>query len=399
MLLGSLVSYRNGFLGAILLLTAGWCGLECATQKTLFGQERALPLPPRLPGTGNGAPSVATPSQTLPAIPNRQLPNANGGIENPGSTNGQNLGSVPGSNSTIYPVSNSQPNSNLRSPAEQTNNGLRLFPCTVMVIEKVELPAREAGVLSLLNAREGQLVTGGSIIAKVDDSLAATELESAKRRLEASQLKVSSDIAIQYANAERETAWKAFKREDSLAKQGHGVAAKREELHLTAVQADLKVEKANHDFQVDQKAIKLDEIQVAKAQQTLDRYTIVAPWSGVVRKTLKRQSEWVNAGDPILEMVQMDRIWIEGMIDPKTIHPYQVSGKAAIVKLKLAGGEIASFDGQITFVDPQVVGDSRKVRAEVLNRQFENHWLLAPGMEVEMEILLNESPVDRVSQQ
>ena len=395
MALSSLISYRNSWVGVALLLTAGWLGL--ASKSLLFGQDRPLPLPPRLPGAAPSNTTLPGLGPSLPTVPSGQLPPSDLLRDSVGPTAGQDQ--PINSGTPVQPVSNLQSNANSRTPIARLENGrLRVETSLVMVIEKVELPAREAGVLSVLNVREGQLVSGGATIAKVDDSQAATELESSKRRLEASQLKVSSDIAIQYASAARETAWKAFKREDGLVKQRAGVEAKREELHLAAVQADLQLEKANHDYQVDQKAVKLDEIQVSKAQQMLDRYTIIAPWSGVVRKTLKRQSEWVNAGDPILELVQMDRIWIEGSLDPKIVHPYQVSGKPAIVTLTLAGGQKVSFDGQITFVDTQVVGNSYKARAEVLNRQHENHWLLVPGMYVEMEIVL-ENSADRVSQQ
>jgi macrolide-specific efflux system membrane fusion protein len=269
----------------------------------------------------------------------------------------------------------------------------------VMVIEKIQLPALEAGVLSQLNAREGQFVAAGSIIAKLDDSRAATELESSKLKLEASQLKVSSDIAIKYAQAAKDTAMKSYKREEGLFNRSAASESKVDVLRLEAIQAGFQLEKASHDYEVDQKAVKLDEIQVTKAQQLLNRYTIQTPWNGVVSKVLKHQNEWVDAGDPILELVQMERIWIEGSIDPELVHPYQVSGKNAEVVLTLPGGEKVAFEGQVNFVDTQVVGSKYKVRAEVLNRQHENYWLLIPGMYVNMDIVMTASAVDRVSQQ
>lgn len=400
MLFGSIISYRNSVLGVVLVLIAGGVGIECCSEGIVFGQERTLPLPPRLPGTGNGNTDAAASNQALPSIPGRQLPTPITSIEKPEIAAGQIPTNTANPSSTIHPVSSTRSNGGLSAPVEVTVDGrLRVPTCLVIVIEKIQLPARESGVLGQLIAKEGQLVTGGSMIAKVDDSQADTELESAKRRLEASQLKVSSDIAIQYASAAKETAEKTFKREDGLYRRGAATEMKRDESYLAAVQADLQLKKANHDYQVDQKAVKLEEILVTKAQQLLDRHAIIAPWTGVVTKTLKRESEWVNAGDPILELVQMDRIWIEGKIDPSVIHPYQVSDKAAVVTLNLPGGEKVVFDGRITFVDTQVVGDKYTVRAEVLNRQIENHWLLVPGMYVSMEILLNNSPTDRVSHQ
>jgi multidrug resistance efflux pump len=275
---------------------------------------------------------------------------------------------------------------------------IRLATCLVKVIEKIELPAREKGVLLQLSVREGSLVNGDAVIAMVDEGMAIVELDSAKRRLEASQLKISSDIAIRAAQAGKDTALKAYKRELGLSRTGAGTESKAEQLELAAIQAELQLEKAEHDFLVDQKAVKLDELEVIKAQQLLERHQIMAPWAGVVTKVLKRQGEWVNAGDSVYELVQMERLWIEGDIDPRQLNPYQVSGKPVQVTLKLAGGEEATFPGRIAYIDTEVVGHSFKIRAEVLNRQFQDHWLLIPGMYVDMEIMLNEPP-QRISQQ
>jgi multidrug efflux pump subunit AcrA (membrane-fusion protein) len=283
-------------------------------------QERSLQLPPRLPGGSLGSspgpdrggeqrglpPASAlnpvdnptgTPnsdSRSLPALPTAQPMRGAAGVGT-GS-----VGAVPSGSQTAGLAGSSQGNaadgvalepSTYRSRISIQGSVVRLDVCLVKVIEKIELPAREAGVLRALAVREGNLVDANSLLAKVDDHQAVTELESAKRRLEASQLKISSDIGIRYAQAAKETAWKAFRREDTLVRRNAGTEAKRDELQLAAIQADLQYEKAQHDFNVDQKAVKLDELQVQKAQQLLDRHDIFSPWAGVVTQVLKRQGE------------------------------------------------------------------------------------------------------------
>jgi multidrug efflux pump subunit AcrA (membrane-fusion protein) len=360
---------------------------------TVEAQERTLQLPPRLSSSNSGGrPTEPATGSTLPNVSaSQQLPGANplgprGSLASPGSGNG------------LAPVTFPQSERESHSSLQVLDQGrVRLGTCLVKVIEKIELPAIEAGVLMQLSVREGSLVAGGTVIATVDEGLAITELETAKRRLEASQLKISSDIAIRAAHAAKETAFKAYKREEKLTGRGISAESKAEQLELAAITAELQLEKAQHDFQVDQKAVKLDEYQVIRAQQVLERHQIIAPWSGVITKLLKRQSEWVNVGDSVLEMVQMERLWIEGAIDPRQLNPYQVSGRPVQVTLTLAGGEEAKFPGRIAYIDTEVIGQY-KVRAEVLNRQFQDHWLLIPGMYVDMEIMLNE-PAERISQQ
>lgn len=399
MSLGLSVSRRYGLVGATILLAVGWYGAGLPSEPSLYGQERALP--PRLPSAlGGNSGNGTTGTQALPAIPNRLTTSAPTSGEVQSAVQDAGPGQPLGPGATIQPISNPQPNRNPLGPGNVINNGrLRLASSVVKVIEKVELPAKEAGVLNLLNVREGQNVEAGTVIAMIDDSQAAVDLVIAQQRMEASQLKVNSDIAIRFAEASERTARKAYQRQVELARTGSGVESTKDEAYLKAIQSELQVEKAKHDYQVDQKTKLLDETQVAKAKQMLERYSIVAPWNGVVSKAIKRQSEWVNAGDPILELIQMERVWIEGSIDPKSLHPFQVSGRSTEVILTLPGGENIEFQGRITAVDTEVVGNSYRVRAEVINRQHENHWLLIPGMFVEMDVLLQEPSNDRVSQQ
>ena len=144
----------------------------------------------------------------------------------------------------------------------------------------------------------------------------------------------------------------------------------------------------------------LDQLNVTKARQLLERHTLVAPWDGVVTRVLTRQNELLNAGDPILEMVQMARLWVEADIDPLQLSPHQVAGRPVQVTLVIPGGERVTFDGQVNFVDSEVVANRYKVRAEVPNRQVESHWLLVPGTFVEMEIIVQTpGEIERLSRQ
>jgi len=238
------------------------------------------------------------------------------------------------------------------------------------------------------------------VIAKVDDRQAITELNLSESRLATSALKVDTDIAIRYAQAGYDAAYKTYERELSLYKKNVGTAAKLDEARLQAQQALLQIEKAKHDYSVDQKAVRIEEIQVQKAKETLQRHSTIAPWGGIVNQVLTHQGEWVNAGDPIVEIIQMDRLWVEGDIDARQINPFQVTNRPVEVILTLAQGEKVKFQGKVVYVELEVTGDSYKIRAEVQNRTHMDHWLLIPGMDVEMEIdLMPNGGVERLSNQ
>lgn len=369
----------------LLVLTTSWDGT------TVFGQNQ---LPPSLPGIGQRN------SQRQPAA---SISNPPPSLQTPGGlSNGQPLTSAP---QGLAPATLSDSTDDGELGAQLSSQKIlstghaQLDLCTVELIQKIELPAQEPGPLAEILVREGEAVGKGQIIAKIADEQARTDLSIAAAKLEASELKISSDIAIRYATAGADAADKTLQRVETLARRGAGKESEVDEARLQAIQARLHIEKAQHEFQVDQRSITVEKLEVLSAKEKLQRHSVVAPWGGIVRKIFKRQGEWADTGEPLIEMIQMDRLWVEGKIAINSINPYQVSDRPVKVNMKLANGETVSFDGKIVFVDPEVIGRNYRVRAEVANRAFQNHWLLLPGMKVQMDIdILPSGPTDTLGQ-
>lgn len=418
---------KNNLIRRYLIISAFACGLSIGgllPTDSLQAQSKRI-LPPQLPGPSRSSnPATESNASGLPpALPsiggnNTASPNAPAGTEQAKP----DFAPLRSSSQSNVPASLSSPQHNASQqdlgtplkpsfgqdnelPSGLSNNQVmtsgvaKLELCTVRLIQQIELPASEPGVLAELLGAEGMAVSQGQVVAKVDDERAKTELSVAAAKLEASQLKTQSDIEIRYAQAGYDAAAKKYERESRLARKGVGTESEADEARLQAIQAQLQIEKAQHDFSVDQKAITVEKLQVLQAKELLRRHSVTAPWGGIIRKVLTHQGEWVNAGDPIVEMIQMDRLWVEGLVNLKQINPYQVPNRPVVVTMKLADGEAITFQGKIVFVDPEVNGNIFKVKAEVSNRMFQNHWLLIPGMKVDMNIdLLPVGAVDKLGQ-
>lgn len=419
-----------------LLFVLGYASLCCwpwsepSAAHAAVPQEIGRQLPPALPGATQGSNSSGSlpqlPQTLQPSIPqndssNRQMPGRTSGVDpddrfrqsalgNPSNAAAGSAGSAGALGSAndgmdrsmlprhlqARPSAGGQQNS-----VQLINSGKAIVPyCPVKLIQKIELSANELGALAEVAVVDGQTITKGMVVAKVNDEQARTELSLAIARRDAAMLKVDSDIEIRYAEAGYNAAAKTFERENSLYKKGVGTTAERDEARLQAIQANLQINKAQHDHSVSQKAVTVEKLQVVKAQEFLNRHSVIAPWGGIVSRVIKHQSEWVNAGDPIMEVIQMDRLWVEGKIHASEINPYQVSEREVNVTMTLAQGERISFPGKIVYVELEVVGGDYKVRAEVANRTFQNHWLLIPGMNVDMEIdILPAGSVENTAQQ
>jgi multidrug efflux pump subunit AcrA (membrane-fusion protein) len=99
--------------------------------------------------------------------------------------------------------------------------------------------------------------------------------------------------------------------------------------------------------------------------------------------------EWVQAGEPVLHVVQVNRLRVQGNLKISDYAPKEVMDRPVTVKVVFARGRTETFNGKIVFVDPVVEAEGDYVvRALVNNREENGQWLLRPGMDAEMTIQL-----------
>jgi multidrug resistance efflux pump len=123
--------------------------------------------------------------------------------------------------------------------------------------------------------------------------------------------------------------------------------------------------------------LKITELDVQRRQ-------VKAPFDGVIVEVFVHEGEWVRSGDPILRVVHMDQLRVEGSLDANRITPGDVDGKDVTVSLK---GQSQEFHGKVVWASPIVEPGGRfRVRAEVANQKNGGHWLLRPGMGATMRI-------------
>jgi hypothetical protein len=104
----------------------------------------------------------------------------------------------------------------------------------------------------------------------------------------------------------------------------------------------------------------------------------------------KHVGDWVAIGDPVLRMVRMDKLRVEGFVNASKYNPADIQGHAVSVRVELERGRVEEFRGKIVFVSPLVEGaGDYRVFAEVENRMDNNHFVLRPGLNAEMTIHVN----------
>lgn len=253
----------------------------------------------------------------------------------------------------------------------------------VSVIDDVEVPAQESGLLVAMHASEGTLVKKDDVVAQIDDRQARLARYAAEMERDAALSKASDDIEVRFAQASLEVAAAELQSNESVNAKTPGLVPATEirRLKLTKRRAELQIDKSKLDLGVAKMTAEVHDAAVKAAEQTIERRKIVAPMDGEVIARLKERGEWVNAGEPVLRVIRMDRLKVEGLLPAADFNPDELIERPVLIQVELAHGRKAQFEGRVTYISPLVTaGNKYRVRAEAVNRLENNQWLLRPGM-------------------
>ena len=129
------------------------------------------------------------------------------------------------------------------------------------------------------------------------------------------------------------------------------------------------------------------ELELARARISIVRsenMQIKAPFDGVVVQLVKEPGEWVNVGEPIARVIQLNQLRVEGLVDGRKYGTKIKRGQTATFSVVLPNGKSADFQGEVTFISPEIhpVNGLSRVWAEVENPQL----ILRPGLRGELKI-------------
>jgi macrolide-specific efflux system membrane fusion protein len=270
----------------------------------------------------------------------------------------------------------------------------RIWPCQITLIDDVEVPAPESGILVAMEVREEQSVTRGQLLAVVDGRQQEMQRDASVIERNAAAAKASDDIEVRYAEAAYEKA--AAELDDSLAinkrNEGSITQTRLRELRLERERARLQIERAKLDLKVAGMTAAVHDAKVKLAEESISRRQIQAPIDGEVIAVNLQPDEWVSAGDSVFRIVRLDRVRIEGLVNAKEYDPSEIANREVTVEVELARGRTVQFPGRVTNVNPIVKSNLYRVRAEVENRREDDFWLLQPGREAAMVVHLRTSP-------
>jgi RND family efflux transporter MFP subunit len=275
-------------------------------------------------------------------------------------------------------------------PAEPTIEG-----CLVSLIDEVEVPAREPGVIVQLVVRQGAVVSKGEILARIDDDQPQMEKRRAQAEHDQAIAKAESDVDVRYSQKAQGVAEMAYKKaEQSHERVGGAVTeVERERLKLEWEKTGLQIEQAALERQLAALAAASKGVEVEAAGKAIERREIRSPIDGEVEEVFPHEGEWLQPGDPLARVIRTDRLYVEGYIDASRWNPSDVRDRPVTVEARLAGDLRESFQGRIFNVKPRMESGNYRIVAEVDNRQVNGEWLLRTGQFVTMTVHSTQSPL------
>lgn len=253
------------------------------------------------------------------------------------------------------------------------------------LIERVETPARDTGMITELKVVEGQLVEADQLLAKIDDEEPRLLKTKTELELRVAERKAQDETGIKLAAEELEVAEGDFKRaQKSRERLASSVPTMEfEHLKLKAVQAKLQLEKAQHELEVARLTRDARTADIGIVEHSLARRRVVAPFAGQVVEIFRRRGDWVETGDKVVRVVRLDRLRAEGFLDLQYVRP-ELVGRPVTVRVDGVGGQSRTLTGKLLFVSPEADPVNRQTRvwAEVDNKD----QLLPAGLRATMTI-------------
>ena len=245
--------------------------------------------------------------------------------------------------------------------------------CLIVPNKDVEVSARIEGEIRAVLVDDGDPVKVGQRLAQMVDDQAQIE-----ERIRA--LAAADDTKIRIAKFQHDVLKYKLESDRRLRK-----TKSISELELLQSEARLGI----GTQQVRQSEMELER---AKLMHTLSAtklrfHRVISPIDGEVAQTFKEAGEAVRMHDPILRIIDISVVRVEGYLSVKYLDAVR-KGQSVVVRLTRTPDQ--AYRGTLIFTDVQVesASDTFRVKAEVPNPK----GLIRPGLRATMRIILTPAP-------
>lgn len=291
-------------------------------------------------------------------------------------------------------------------------------------IEEAKLSSTKPGMITKLNVVDGVEVEQNEVLGQIDDRESQANIKQAQAELEVARKQASSDAPVQAAIATLKVSEAELKKSTDINEKRAGavneIEIERQRLTVTKSQHQIAV--AQQEFEVAglNVYVKAAQLEVAELDAELRKFR--APYSCEVVQVIRHVGEWVREGEPVLHVVKMDRLRVQGYLSTKhspddeaddvtrnakvapvagempAVDPSEILGRECEVTLQLPKGKTEVFRSKIGFVSPiaEAGVDEVRVWIEIENKKVNGRWIAQPGQNASVKVILDPPPKPKV---
>ena len=235
----------------------------------------------------------------------------------------------------------------------------------------------------IVPVRRGMKVFAGQELGNFDDRELYTVRNMNQAQLEVARAEEKKQIEAEYAAQGVQVAMIELKAMVEGNKRVAGtfpeIEVRKAGLALAQAEANLELQKYNLE-EVKTRETAVRESELARTEVLIDLRKIVAPIDGIIVDIKTAEGKWLREGDTVLEIVNLETLWVQVFVDARRYADYDVDGKPATIRATLANGKVETFQGKVIVCDPTTdSGYTFMTFIEIQNRRVGNYWLLHPG--------------------
>jgi HlyD family secretion protein len=212
------------------------------------------------------------------------------------------------------------------SGGEKAPGGSGLVEATEIIVS-----AEASGQLEKINFGEGDKVARNDIIAKIDTTTTALQLERAHalHRAMMAQRK-NALIRIDQAALDDSLAQKEYERIARLVKTGSANQQQYDRVENSSRQAHLAIRSASASLESANAELARIEADIALLEKQLADCRPFSPATGTVITKYVEPGELIGIGKPILKIARLDTVWVKVYLPPADLTGIKLGDRAEV---------------------------------------------------------------------
>lgn len=227
---------------------------------------------------------------------------------------------------------------------------------------EIDIATRAPGRVAEILVEEGDLVSEGQVLARMDTSVLQAQMAEARAGLQQarSQAAMAQAVVVQ-REAELVAAHQRLRRSETLAAEGAAAQQQMDDDAANARGAEAAVDAARAQRAAANAAIETAEAAVARLQADIDDSELKAPRDGRIQFRIAQVGEVVAGGGRVLNLVDLTDVYMTFFL------PEQATGQVALgseVRLMLDAAPDRPIPATISFVSDVAQFTPRTVETE-----------------------------------